>query len=363
MGWFYDFRMATRPLRRELRNFIARNLTVSQLQKEFANGSSPRFILMLTPTHGNLGDHAISMGELKLLGELYPDRQVIEVSELVYVACKQDLQKLIAKQDIILIQGGGFFGSLYTESHGARREIVEQYQDNKVICLPVSIYYAADKRGQEMLQSDSKAFSLKEQLTIMARDEVSYALAKKEFAKTEVLLTPDCAVGLAAGDFCPDEDRAGVVFVWRSDREKVVGSNVLTDIISKLPQATKYEVIDNVGKKRFNAKTRSVAVYEQLAKIGAAKVVVTDCFHGVVFAAITHTPVIAFPSMDTKITSGIKWFSDLPYVHLVDGPEAAEQLLQTYLNGTLNIDATAIAGKKQILLESLSKVISKVLDR
>lgn len=359
MSLLYDFRIATRPLRRKLRNFVVRIITLSKLKSIFKHSDKPRFILMLTPTHGNLGDHAISMGELKLIEELCPDMQVIEISELLYAACKKDLKTLIAKQDIILIQGGGFFGSLYPESHGARREIVDNFRNNKIICLPVSIYYSADKEGYEALQKDKKVFSLNRQITLMARDEVSFVLAKKEFIKTEVLLTPDCAVALATDDFIPINEREGVVFVWRRDGEKVIDNSVLPKILRKLPKETKYEIIDNVAKKRFNENTRSAAVYQQLAKIGAAKVVVTDRFHGVVFAAITHTPVIAFPSMDTKITSGIKWFSDLPYVHLVEDPETAEELLKLYLSGTFNPESTVIENKKQILLETLSKVICK----
>lgn len=363
MGWLYDLRIATRPLRRKLRNFLIKRSNLSKLQEAFAKNDRPRFILMLTPTHGNLGDHAIALGELKLIRELCPDMQIIEVSELVYDACKEDLQKLITRQDIILIQGGGFFGSLYPESHDARREIVDNYRDNKVICLPVSIYYSADTQGQETLQRDKKVFCRNRQLTIMTRDEVSFALAKREFVETAVLLTPDCAVALATDDFIPTNEREGVVFVWRRDEEKAIDNNVLPNILRKLPKETKYEIIDNVAKKRFNENTRSAAVYQQLSKIAAARVVVTDRFHGVVFAAITHTPVIAFPSMDTKITSGIKWFSDLPYVHLVEDPGAAEQLLNLYLNSKVDTDITNGENKKQILLERLAKVIDKELNK
>ncbi|MPM46695.1 putative pyruvyl transferase EpsI [bioreactor metagenome] len=363
MGWLYNFRMATRPLRRKLRNFIVRSINVSKLQRAFAHSDQPRFILMLTPRHGNLGDHAITLGELKLLRELYPDTQVIEVSRLLYDACKEDLQNLITTRDIILIQGGGFFGSLYPESHDARRKIVDDYRENKVICFPVSIYYSADTHGQETLQRDKKVFSLNRQLTIMTRDEVSFDLAKREFVETDVFLTPDCAVALATDDFMPANEREGVVFVWRSDEEKAIDNNVLPNILRKLPQPTKYEIIDNVIKKRFNENTRSPAVCQQLAKISAAKVVVTDRFHGVVFAAITHTPVIAFSSIDTKITSGIKWFSDLPYVHLVEETEAAEELLKLYLSETFKPDSAVIENKKHILLDSLRKVIGKELHK
>ena len=357
MSWLHNFRIATRPLRRKLRNFRIRRNNLSKLQTVFANNDRPRFILMLTPTHGNLGDHDIAMGELKLLEELCQDMQIIEVSELVYDACKEDLKTLITKQDIILIQGGGFFGSLYPESHGARREIIDHYRDNKIICLPVSIYYADDETGYALLQCDKMVMSESKKLTLMVRDEVSFALAKKEFKGLDVLLTPDCAVALEKDNFIPIKERHCVVFVWRRDKEKVVDSDILPNIVRKLPKGTPYTIIDNVGKKRFNATTRSIAVEHQLERIGAAKVVVTDRFHGVVFAAITHTPVIAFPSMDTKIVAGIKWFSDLPYVHLVEKLSDAERLLNLYLSETTNIDASEQNSQK--LLESLRKVVGK----
>lgn len=49
-----------------------------------------------------------------------------------------------------------------------------------------------------------------------------------------------------------------------------------------------------------------------------AKLVITDRYHGLIFSVITHTPVIVFKSFDTKISSGVKWFKDLEWVHYVD---------------------------------------------
>lgn len=357
MAWLQYFRMASRPLRRKLRNFIIRSVFLHKLKIAFAHNSRPRFVLMLTPTHKNLGDHAIAMGEVKLLREINPKAQIIEVSELVYDACKEDLERLILQQDILFIQGGGFFGTLYSESHGARREIIEKFCHNKIICLPSSIYYSDDKEGHEILQRDKFAFKVNRQLTLMVRDGVSYALAKKEFEKADVFLVPDCAMALEMDNFIPIEDRKGVVFLFRRDKEKVIADDKLSKILHVLPKGTAYEIMDNIGKKKLNMDTRSEAVYRQIARIGMARVVVTDRFHGTIFAVLTHTPVIALPSMGSKIVSGIKWFSDLPYVHLAYEFKEVDRLLGLYLREGNNIAAGA--HKKQMLCDILRKVLYK----
>lgn len=359
MGWVHVFKMSSRPLRRKLRNFILKSFFLRQLKKDFAHKSGPRFILMLTPVHKNLGDHAIAIGEIKLLSELNPAAQIIEVSELVYNACKKDLKTLIGKQDKIFIQGGGFFGNLYFESHDARREIIENFEDNEIICFPVSIYYTDNKEGYELLQRDKLTFKGDQQVTLMVRDEISFAFAKREFEKVNLILAPDCAMALETDNFIPIEERKGALFVWRKDKEKVVDNDMLSKILHILPKDTEYEIIDNIYKCKLNARNRAAAVYEQIAKIGKVKVIVTDRFHGVIFAAITHTPVIALPSMDSKITSGIKWFSELPYVHLAYEFSEVERLLNIYLWGQVNIDTSV--QKKQMLFDSLRKVLDKQL--
>ena len=52
--------------------------------------------------------------------------------------------------DIILITGGGFLGSLWLYNGEENvRNILKEYPDNKVIILPQTIYFEKNKRGEK----------------------------------------------------------------------------------------------------------------------------------------------------------------------------------------------------------------------
>ncbi|MGE4588369.1 MAG: polysaccharide pyruvyl transferase family protein [Acidaminococcaceae bacterium] len=356
MSFLHNLKILTRPWRRKVRNFVLRNKYLKALENKFADNENRRFILLLTPEHGNLGDHAITMGEIKMLGEVAPESKIIEISERTYEYCKTDLKKLIRKDDVLFIQGGGFFGSLYPESHKLRREIIASYPNNRIICLPVSIYYSADNIGNHCLISDKEVFNAHKYLTVMTRDMDSYLLAATQFEKSSVSLSPDCAL---AGEFneTDDIDREGILFIWRNDKEKILRDSCLQGIVKILPDDIAHEIIDNVVKKKFDATNRKEAVLQQLKRISKAKLVITDRFHGVVFAVLTNTPVIAYASLDTKITSGMKWFQESDCVYLANEEDDISGVVRNFLSIS---PKTKINNKlREILFNKVSEELSK----
>lgn len=356
MNLQFNLKLATRPWRRRVRNFFLREKYLKILKSQFSVKVGRRFVLMLTPTHGNLGDQAIAIGEIKLLEELCPNDHIIEIPECIYEACRCELVKLITKEDVILIHGGGFFGNLYPQSHDLRREIIQTYIDNEIICMPTSIYYTNDGCGRECLQKDKSAFEEHRKLTVIARDETSFTFAKKEFEKTKLVLSPDCALALYSDNLGQREERSGVVFIMRQDKEKALENKCLDKLLQYLPSGTEYKVIDNICKKGFEAKTRMNAVIRHLSRIRCARLVITDRFHGVIFAVMTHTPVIAYSSLDTKIPAGIKWFDKIDPVYLAQKDENIEKVLNCYLDGCFKFDD--VEQIKKVLFNTIGKELS-----
>ena len=74
MNLQFNLKLATRPWRRKVRDFFLRAKYLKALEAQFAVKAGRKFLLLLTPTHGNLGDQAIAIGEIKLLEELFPQR-------------------------------------------------------------------------------------------------------------------------------------------------------------------------------------------------------------------------------------------------------------------------------------------------
>ena len=172
---------------------------------------------------------------LSFLKNCFPNDQVIEIPECIYEACRCELVNLITKEDVILIHGGGFFGNLYPQSHDLRREIILTYIDNEIICMPTSIHYTNDSCGRECLQKDKSVFAEHLKLTIIARDETSFTLAKNEFAKTKLVLSPDCALALYSDNIAQSEERSGVLFIMRQDKEKALENKFLDKLLQYLP--------------------------------------------------------------------------------------------------------------------------------
>ena len=351
MNIIHDFKILTRPWRRKVRNFFLKYYYQSNLKEKFANTSKKRFILM----HGNLGDQAIALGELKLLGEIYPQISTIEITEKMYEVFESELEQLIRVDDVLLIHGGGFFGNLYPHGHGLRRQIIKTYPNNKIVCMPTSIFYTSDSDGDNYLRTDQFLLNSHENITIMARDEKSFILAEEVFFKSHNVLVPDCAFALYGSVGIRDEKRQSIVFILRKDKERALKKDFLYRISQWLPKNTNYELIDNVCKGGFNEITRTQAVKSHIEKIARMQLVITDRFHGVIFAAITHTPVVAYGSLDTKITSGIKWLEKLDSVYLAEPDENVEKIIVKLMKGFETRDNV------ELISQTLKNTIKKEL--
>jgi pyruvyl transferase EpsI len=61
--------------------------------------------------------------------------------------------------------------------------------------------------------------------------------------------------------------------------------------------------------------------------------VVTDRFHGLIFAIICRKPAVVLPTVDHKLTSAIAWFKDIANVQLcadlAEVPELLKRVMTT----------------------------------
>ena len=78
--------------------------------------------------------------------------------------------------------------------------------------------------------------------------------------------------------------------------------------------------------------TEREAVLENTLKLfRASDVVITDRFHGVIFAVLCQTPCVVLRTVDHKLTSAMHWFKDIPFVMLADRLEAVPSLVERCL--------------------------------
>lgn len=139
------------------------------------------YVLYGLPYMTNIGDTLIWEGTLEFLKKVpYKCKGVCGYREYP----TEDA----AKDNIVLIRGGGYFGDLWSSSWQCVLEGIRRYKNNKVIILPMSICYNDESKRE----ADAEYLAEFKDLTICARDENSFEYAKKYF-KNKVLLIPDMA--------------------------------------------------------------------------------------------------------------------------------------------------------------------------
>lgn len=165
------------------------------------------------PDHSNVGDSAIWAGELiglSLLG-----------CQIRYAACHRSFSERVLRNflpagGVILIHGGGNFGTLWPECHAHRELVLERFRDHKVVQLPQSLHFgdeAALQRCRALVQAHPD-------FTLLVRDTPSLRLATEGLgARAE--LCPDAAL-LLAGHLKRAPATTDVFVLARTDKERSV---------------------------------------------------------------------------------------------------------------------------------------------
>ena len=336
-----------RQLNKTLSTFVREQDTLSEIINVL-KADGKRILLMGTPSHGNLGDQAIVLGELHVLKNYFPEYKVIEISydyltgERGEILFALGLQKYIRSDDVIFWHGGGNLGNLWIHEENLRRLMIEKFPRNKIVIFPQSICFTANDVGRKELAISQKIYNAHKNLHLMTRDEVSFAFAKKFFPAVKNYLLPDAVTVLQGIVDDADIERKGVLFVLRRDKEKVRDDATIKRIQDYLAAKNiPFTVTDTVIDGKVSAQTREQKVRDMMLKIRGSKLVVTDRFHGTIFSFVTRTPVLAFKSFDTKISAGIKWFKNFPSIFYAESQDLTriENFIYKYYSDEKNLSA------------------------
>lgn len=163
------------------------------------------------PNNPNVGDSLIWLGEIS-----YLNSRSITPSYVCDVRNynSKTLAKALHKDSIILLQGGGNFGTLWPEEHEFRLRVLRDFPDQRVIQFPQSIYFD----DHVAVEETAKTISLHKSYTLLVRDQPSFDFASKHF-ECKVILCPDMAffIGTIHSNPSPPLDR---FILSRTDHEK-----------------------------------------------------------------------------------------------------------------------------------------------
>lgn len=304
-----------RNFRRRIRNYFDGMMLKRYLQK--IDASKQRLFLFQTPNHTNIGDHAIAQAEIDFLNTHFPDCLVVEVNQNVHVYFLKNLKSYVSKEDVVLIHGGGNFGNQYPHEEYIRRSVIQSFPSNKIVSFPQTIYFTRHGAGPAQLEKTKQIVAAHKQLTLIAREQVSYELMTSYFPGTKVLLTPD--IVLSMNKIEPETNREGILMVLREDDEKVLSSDqhqTLATIADRYFDKVTYSDM-HYHKGVRNKRERKEVLDFKFAQFKRAQLVITDRLHGMVLAAITQTPCIAFSNYNQKVSGTYKWVEELNYIKFV----------------------------------------------
>jgi exopolysaccharide biosynthesis predicted pyruvyltransferase EpsI len=146
----------------------------------------------------------------------------------------------------------------------------------------------------------------------------------------------------------------------RRDLEKalddVAQQEMLAAVKTQYPDEP-IEFTDTVIDHDVMPEKREEEVSKKLAQFSAARLIVTDRLHGMVFAALTNTPCIAMSNSNGKVKAVYEWIKGNDYIRFANSVEEFKQQLQTLdVNRSYTYDRKLAEREFAPLLEEIRKL-------
>lgn len=274
-------------------------------------------LVAFSPTHPNLGDLAILLAEMHFLKQF---GEVAAISNSDYKRCRSK----IPEKTLIILSGGGNLGDIWIHEEEARRNIIKNQMNNPKILFPQSFYYGDQRKIEESLP-----FYRCENLWLTARDDESYSQMKKIYGD-RVIETPDIVLSASRKTFnVKQTDRSGVLFCFRSDKEKKIADE---DIIKLEKAVEQFSYTDMLSDVPVTEENRMNLVSRKMNEFAGAELVITDRLHGMIFSALTETPCIVLQNSYYKVKGQYRWLSHLPYITFFENVDDALSAIPSIRN-------------------------------
>ena len=138
---------------------------------------------------------------------------------------------------------------------------------------------------------------------MIAREKTSFEIMKTLYPDSKILLTPDIVLSSTANLYgVVPALRFGVLMCLRNDPEKAVADEQWVHLEHYLDDIGKWHRrTDMYSAGAVTVSNRKERVREKMQEFCGAELVITDRLHGMVFAALTGTPCIAFSNNNHKV--------------------------------------------------------------
>jgi pyruvyl transferase EpsO len=302
------------------------------------------------PDHPNVGDSAIWLGERAFLRA---NRNRVAYSCSTPTFDEATIRRAMPR-GIVLIHGGGNFGTLWPHHQQLREQIIERLRDYRIVQLPQTIRYedAASAAHTAQLIAGHKDFH------VLTRDTSSLAFAREQLG-ANASMCPDAAL-LLAGQLKREAPTVDCLVLARTDKERAFADlehafadsrysvqtadwldepiGLLHRVRNRLKYATRHQFASS---RLFQAVMLSV--WDRLATertrrgcrlLSRGRIVITDRLHAHILSTLLGIPHIVLDNNYGKLSSFIDtWTRDNPLLHRAsstsEAKQIAERLLQT----------------------------------
>ena len=270
--------------------------------------------LVMTPEHGNLGDHALAYAETTMFAQAgikYFEITSTEISAM-------DRAGLLGIMDghPIIFTGGGNLGTLWHEVEMWIRHTIESNPNSPIVILPNTIFYEDNEWGRKEFEESKRIYGGNDRLYLYARERKSFDIMQEAYQN--VRLVPDMV--LSMNERRTGNVRKGCLLCLRRDCEKTRSDRQDLLLRSQVKEIFGDDVTDTdtVLNHSVRLRHREEELFAKLDQFSGAELVITDRLHGMIFCAITGTPCIVINSKSPKVRGCYEWIKDLEYIRFAD---------------------------------------------
>lgn len=289
--------------------------------------SHARILLIGSPEHGNLGDHAITQAELAFFRDHVPEAEVFDIPMAFYRVYRRKIGALARKTDRIAVSGGGWLGNVWYHNEKIVLDIVKRFSDQRIVILPQTIWYRPSRKTARQKKRARRTYFSHQNLTLLVREQESLAVAKTLCA--DARYCPDMCLYL---DDRKPREREGALLCFRQDRERTLEGGVVQQIEDfLLERGCPFRYTTTVLTKPVMGEQAAAALEKKFEEFRGARVVVTDRLHAALFSAVTGTYCIAFDNLTGKVSGVLTQCRGTGAPYLATSAENALNKAKEYL--------------------------------
>lgn len=317
MSIIKKIRKRLRPIKKFYNYCIKKNHVhkcMKKLKKLLENKDPNKRIFYLGITENtNLGDLAQYYCITKWLKNYFSDYEICGYDATTIVDENGMFFKYFSKIfrpdiDLIVFQSGYNTQDLGGNHELMHRLIADRYPKARIIMMPQTVFFLDKKNKIKASNSYNKC----SKMLFLARDKISYQISLEMFPNLYVKCYPDIVTSLI-GKYQFNNTRNKILICRRNDGEKFYNEKSIIKLRNNLSKYLPVDLNDtqsSVSSKRTK-ENLSFYIKSMIESFSHYKVVITDRFHGTIFALCANTPVIILKTTDHKVTTGAEWFTDI----------------------------------------------------